>query len=140
MIGRSGFRRNTGRRRGTGRDRVHAVFMSVGRFIHARPLSSERPGAQTATTGAGVAERAYSRDGGSIVNDSLATIHADAADFDVVNAASAQSFPASDPPAWATGRGHPATQQDGVIGPRRRGERRMHGVHSEEQGDRAAIL
>jgi hypothetical protein len=65
---------------------------------------------------------------------------ADDADLDVVDAASAQSFPASDPPAWATGREYPATPQDGVIGPLRWGERRMRGVHSEEQGDRAAVL
>jgi hypothetical protein len=58
--------------------------------------------------------------------------HADDADFDVVDAASAQSFPASDPPAWATGREYPAPLRDGAIGPLRRGERRMRGVHSME--------
>jgi hypothetical protein len=75
-----------------------------------------------------------------MVQDSSGANHADDAAFDVVDAASAQSFPASDAPAWATGREYSATQQNGVIGPLLRGERMMRGVHSNEQGDRPAIL
>ena len=45
------------------------------------------------------------------------------ADFDVVEAASEQSFPASDPPGWATGQLHDTAAEEASPLPARRRQR-----------------
>jgi hypothetical protein len=126
--------------------RVHAVFMFVDRFFHARAIRSDHTGARATITATGVAALSNEFIAGAegrIVSDGAARIHAGDVVFDFIDTASAQSFPASDPPAWAIGRECPATWREGVIDPASASREEVNddrGKEQEEPGDRAALF